>query len=91
MNLLDDWTPWNLDPINNWKFNRDRLWRFPWAWPRERIAIEIGPVAMNINWMLKMNEAARLGWKIFYFTPQMFKDGSAQTYMKAIVHEKETI
>lgn len=34
--------------------------------------------------MEKYNEAQRLGWQVFRFTPQQLQKGDAQAFMKVI-------
>ena len=62
------------------KFHPTRRWRFDYAIPRLKIAIEIdGGVWIRgrhnspkgyINDMEKFNEAAALGWVVLKFTPE---------------------
>jgi hypothetical protein len=76
-------------------FAKPRRWRFDWAWPDKRIAVECeggiwGYGRHNrapgfIKDMEKYNEAAKLGWRVFRFTPQQIKKGEAQTFMKGII------
>lgn len=65
-------------PEREYRFHHTRRWRFDFAWPSERVAVEIeggiwakgrhsrgsGMVAD----MDKYNEAARLGWRVLRFT-----------------------
>lgn len=85
-------------PVPEYKFHPDRRWRFDWAWPDQRIMIaceQEGGIWTRgrhtrgmgyLNDMDKYNEAAKLGWRIFRFTPQAFKKGIAQIYMSEIVN-----
>jgi hypothetical protein len=67
-------------PVEEFPFHPHRKWRFDYAWPIRKIAVEIeGGVwikgrhnhpASMIKEMEKYNEAARLGWRVFRFTPQ---------------------
>jgi len=64
------------------RFHATRLWRFDYALPSSRIAIEIeGGVHSNgrhtrgvgfISDMEKYNAAVSLGWRLFRFTPEQF-------------------
>jgi very-short-patch-repair endonuclease len=81
-------------PLEEYKFHPTRKWRFDFAWPENAIAMECdGSVWTQgrhtrgqgfINDMEKLNEAARLGWRVFRFTTQQFKSGEAHRYMKEV-------
>ena len=56
-------------------FSEDRKWRFDYAWPDKRIAVEIqggryhrGNMAKDYE---KLNEAVRLGWRVIQFDSTM--------------------
>ncbi len=78
-------------PIPEYRFHPDRRWRFDWAWPDRLIAVEQeGGVwiqgrhsrgAGMVKDMEKYNEAGRLGWRVFRFTPQQIKSGEAYLFM----------
>ena len=69
-----------VECVREHRFHPDRLWRFDYAIPSLRIAIEIdGGVWINgrhnrasgyIGDMEKFNAAATLGWVVLKFTPQ---------------------
>ena len=75
-------------------FHPTRKWRFDFADPDYKIAIE----CEGGTWVKgahtrgkhfesdceKYNEAARLGWRVFRFTTDMIRDDRAVTYMKQI-------
>ncbi len=73
------------EPIAEYRFHPVRKWRFDYAWPPQKIAVEIeggiwnhGAHVRAIHFMSDMekyNEAAKMGWKLFRFTPKQFKDG----------------
>lgn len=65
----------------------DRRWRFDFAFPPKRIAVEVEggiytfgrhnrPTGMIAD-MEKYNEAAIMGWTVLRFTPQQVKSGEA--------------
>ena len=68
------------DVFKEYRFHSTRLWRFDYAIPRLKIAIEIdGGIWIQgrhnspkgyINDMEKFNEAAALGWVVLKLTPQ---------------------
>ena len=82
-------------PEKEYKFHPKRRWRFDWAWPLQKVAAEREGGLWNagrhvrgagyIADMQKYNEAQRLGWRVFRFTPQQLKTGEAQTCMKKIL------
>jgi very-short-patch-repair endonuclease len=70
------------------KFHPTRKWRFDFAFPRKRIAVEIeGGIWMKksrhtsskgyLSDMEKYNAANKLGWRVLRFTPQEVKSGYA--------------
>jgi len=65
----------------------DRRWRFDFAFPLKRVAVEVEggiynygrhnrPTGMIAD-MEKYNEAAAMGWTVLRFTPQQVKSGEA--------------
>lgn len=74
-------------PVAEHKFHPTRKWRFDWAWPDRRIALEVeGGVwtrgrhtrgAGYVKDMEKYSEAAVLGWRILRCTPQDVDNGNA--------------
>jgi very-short-patch-repair endonuclease len=69
-----------VECVREYRFHPDRQWRFDYAIPSLRIAIEIdGGIWINgrhnrasgyIGDMEKFNAAATLGWVVLKFTPQ---------------------
>lgn len=65
----------------------DRRWRFDFAWPERKIAVEVeggvfvgGRHTGGVGYTKdceKYNQATLLGWRIFRFTTGMVKDGTA--------------
>lgn len=66
--------------VKEYKFHDTRRWRFDYAFPEYKIAVEIDGGVWNygrhnrakgyIADMEKFNEAAKLGWVVLKFTPQ---------------------
>ncbi len=62
-----------------WRFHPDRKWRFDFAFPKIKVAVEIDSAAHKIYWnsytrdVEKMNEALLMGWQVFRVTGQMIK------------------
>ncbi len=69
-------------PEAEYKFDPGRRWRFDWAWPEQKVAVEVdgGQYVANggrhnrdsDRW--KMNEAATYGWRVLRFSPQMLAE-----------------
>lgn len=89
------WTYYGLKPEPEFRFHRTRRWRFDFCWPDKKIAVEIeGAVWIQgrhtrgsgfVKDMEKYNEAGKLGWRIFRFTPQDLKKGLAQSFMLEVL------
>jgi hypothetical protein len=70
------------------RFAPPRRWRFDYAWPLQKLALEVqgglfipgggrhsrGPALLKEH--EKLNEAAILGYRIIYVTPTQMRDGS---------------
>ena len=81
------------------RFSPPRRWRFDWAWPIERVALEIDGGAYTygrhnrssgfVADMEKYSEAACHGWRIIRVTPEQFKSGAAAALvMRALAYDK---
>lgn len=74
-------------PMGEYKFHPSRRWRFDFAWPRKKIAVEVeGGTAYRSRHTTmagfeadceKYNEAALMGWTVLRVTSKMVKDGRA--------------
>lgn len=82
-----------IHPTREYRFNADRKWRFDFAWPDIRIAVEVeGGTSFGLSRHSrgegfeadceKYNAAAAKGWRVFRFTTQMVKDGRAIAEIK---------
>lgn len=72
-----------LDPMpeTEYRFHPTRRWRFDFAWPDDKVAVEIeggvwtrGRHTRPTGYMgdlEKYNEAVKLGWKVLRYTPSM--------------------
>lgn len=77
-------------------FHPNRRWRFDFAQPKIMVAVEIDGGCFvhgrhsrgvgQIKDMEKMNEAQKLGWRVFHFTPQQTK-GYAICYAITFLQE----
>lgn len=80
------------------RFAYPRRWRFDLAWPAHKVAVEQeGGIWIQgrhsrgkgmLSDMAKYNEAQRLGWKIFRFTPQQVRSLEAETFMLQVIRSK---
>lgn len=75
--------------VAEYRFHPKRRWRFDWAWPDARVALEIEGGAWTggrhtrgkgfIGDMEKYNNAALLGWRVLRVTPSQVSSGEACT------------
>ncbi len=80
-----------LDPL--------RKWRFDWAWPELRIALEVdGGVYVQgrhtrgkgfTEDCRKINRATELGWVVYRFTPEMLKAGEHLPILEAALQQRK--
>lgn len=91
-----------VECVKEYKFHPDRRWRFDFAIPEYKIAIEIDGGVWTygrhnraqgyIADMAKFNEAAALGWVVLKFTPQeQYKTATFQLIKKTIETIKNSI
>ena len=74
-------------PTREFIFHHSRKWRFDFAFIEKLVAVEIeggtwtrGRHTRGAGFerdCIKYNEAVRLGWKVYRFTPKMVNDGTA--------------
>jgi len=69
-------------PVPEYRFHPRRRWRFDWAWPNEKLALEInggaflptgGRHTRGAGFRAdteKFSEAAILGWRVLYVLPE---------------------
>lgn len=89
------WRAFNLPlPVREYKFWPGRRFRFDYAWVNERIAVEIeggiwtqgrharGPGMLSD--MEKYNQAAKMGWRVFRFTPRDLQNGCVQAFLQGV-------
>lgn len=83
------------DPVTEFKFHPTRRWRFDYCWVKEKVAIEInGGVwikgrhtrgAGQIKDMEKLNEAQRMGYDVYQFTPQQLPLESTAEFLRGVL------
>ncbi len=74
-------------PIREYRFAPPRRWRFDYAWPAHRLALEVEGGTWSGGRHVrgkgyerdceKYNAAALLGWKVLLVTTGMIRDGRA--------------
>jgi hypothetical protein len=84
---LPEWEP-------EFRFHPVRKWRFDYAWPMFKVAVEIeGGIWVRgahvrgghfLSDAEKYNNAGLLGWRVFRFTPRQLRSGEALTLMKLV-------
>lgn len=82
-------------PVREHRFHPKRLWRFDWAWPQWKVAVECegglwvggrhNRATGYINDMEKYNAASLLGWRIFRYTPQQIRHGQAISVLQQVL------
>lgn len=73
------------DPVAEYRFHPTRRWRFDYAWPARRVAVEVdggqwqaGGGRHNTDPdRLKLNVAAALGWRVLRFSHTALQDDPA--------------
>ena len=101
MTLAEDECAFMLKATNTTGWQRElrfappRRWRFDFAWPQQRIALEIEGGAWvggrhnrgagYVNDLEKYNTATLLGWRLLRVTPEMVSDGTALLLIEALL------
>jgi very-short-patch-repair endonuclease len=85
-------------PQREHRFYETRRWKFDYAWPGHKIAVEAeGGVwsggrhvrgAGYLGDMEKYNEAALLGWIVLRFTPDQIQRGEAMPYIREALKQR---
>lgn len=81
------WIKHNLGATPEHRFHATRRWRFDYAWPSIKLALEVeggtwagGRHTTGAGYSRdceKYNEALIIGWRVLRVTTDMIKDGSA--------------
>jgi very-short-patch-repair endonuclease len=76
-------------PVAEYRFHPTRKWRFDFAWPTERLAVEVNGGAFASGGgrhtrgagfrsdAEKLSEAAILGWRVIHVLPEQIRNGLA--------------
>jgi len=65
------------EPERQYRFHETRRWRFDFAWPSERVAVEVSGETAHAHWRNmttdaeKANAAVLGGWRLLVFTGAM--------------------
>lgn len=87
---------YHITPEREYVFHPERKWRFDFAWPKHKIAVEIdGGTKFGksyhskgqgyVNDCRKANEACLLEWLVFRFTTDMVHSGEAIDMMRKAI------
>jgi len=87
----------NLRPTTEYKFHPQRRWRFDFAWPNHKVAVEIeggswvrGGHNRGVGYQKdceKYNAATAMGWRVFRLTGHMI-NAQSLALIKALLHEE---
>jgi hypothetical protein len=85
-------------PIAEFRFAPPRRWRFDFAWPDQKLALECqGGLfsggrhvrgAALLKEHEKLNAAAAFGWRVLFVTPQQMDDGEAVSIAQAAIRQR---
>ena len=100
--IFDIWLGSEYGPglVREHKFHQVRRWRFDWAYPDHKIAIEYeGLMSRKSRHTTisgftadceKYNSAAQLGWRVYRFTAPMLREGKTVDFIRSILAETQT-
>ena len=87
------------EPVMEYRFHPTRLWRFDYAWPEVKVALESdggvwiqGGHNRGSGWVKdteKRNEAAALGWRLLRFQPKELCSLSTINLLKKTLNYSE--
>jgi hypothetical protein len=87
-------------PVREYRFARPRRWRFDYAWPAHRFALEIEGATWTGGRHVrgrgyeadceKYNEAALRGWTVLRATSGMVRDGRALALLERALRDNQT-
>ena len=89
------------EPVRELAFHEERKWRFDFAWPDQKIAVEVeggiwnqGRHTRSHGFMAdsqKYNTALSMGWKVLRFTGPDIRSGEAIKVVQAVLKGEETL
>lgn len=85
------------EPVAEYRFASPRRWRFDYAWPEWKLALEVEggtwiegrhvrPLEFEKD-CIKYNEAALRGWRVLRFPTKMIEDGRFMGQLKRAFEE----
>jgi very-short-patch-repair endonuclease len=89
-----------VEPVAEWRFHPTRRWRFDWAWPDRKLALEIdgglwqpggGRHNRGVGYVKdleKLNEATILGWRVLRVQPQDMTSGRGADLVARALKER---
>jgi very-short-patch-repair endonuclease len=82
-------------PTREYRFHPRRRWRFDFAWPRYKVAVEVdGGIYSRGRHVRgsgferdaeKRNAAVLAGWRVLHFTPRLVKSGAAVQAIESLM------
>lgn len=86
-------------PEREYRFAPPRRWRFDYAWPDYRLAVEYEGIYQSAksrhltlkgyeNDCEKYNAATVAGWRVLRFTAEMVSDGRALSALEALIEQE---
>lgn len=79
-------------PVREHRFHPTRKWRFDYAWPEEKLALEVEGGAFvggrhtrgagYVKDLEKYSEALCMGWVVLRVTPRQIRNGEALAYIE---------
>ena len=83
------------EPAREYRFHPKRRWRFDFAWPIYKVAVEVdGGIFCRGRHVRgkgferdaeKRNAAVLAGWRVLHFTPQQVKSGQAVQAIESLM------
>ena len=88
-------------PEQEWRFHHERRWRFDFAWPGHKVAVECEGGAWSggrhtrgkgfIGDLEKYNAAAADGWTVLRYTPQALGRDGCMEQIAAVLKQRECV
>lgn len=86
-------------PLEEFRFHSTRKWRFDFAWPSVKVALEVeGGIWIRgghvrgggfLEDAEKLNSAQRLGWSVYKFTPRQMDENDVAAFLKEVLKEAQ--